>query len=107
LAKDYGLFFFFQGKCDYCHAFAPIVQAFAKKHHWDVLAISMDGGMCETFPQAIADNGLAQTWNVKILPALFAVNPHTGHVIPVADGMVSEEDIVSRLMILVDPKGKN
>lgn len=107
LAKDYGLFFFFRGRCEYCHAFAPIVQAFAKKHRWDVLAISIDGGTCETFPQAIADNGLAQTWNVKILPALFAVNPHTGHVIPVAYGMVSEEDIVSRLMILVDSKGEH
>lgn len=106
LAKDYGLFFFFKGRCEYCHTFAPIVQAFAKEHRWDVLAISMDGSVCETFPGAIANNGLAETWNVKVLPALFAVNPHTGHVIPVAYGMVSAEDIVDRLMILVDQKGE-
>lgn len=51
LSKEYGLFFFFKGNCSYCHAFAPIVKAFAEEHQWDVLAISMDGSVCETFPQ--------------------------------------------------------
>ena len=107
LSKEYGLFFFFQGRCDYCHAFAPIVKAFSKEYHWNVLAISMDGGSCQEFPKAILDNGLAQTWGVKILPALFAVNPHTGHVIPIAYGMIGLDEIIARLMIINRDKGKN
>jgi hypothetical protein len=38
------------------------------------------------------------------MPALFAVNPNTGHVIPIALGMTSIDQMEIRIMSLV---GKN
>ena len=101
LSRDYGLFFFFSGSCDYCHAFAPIVKQFAEQYGWDVLAISVDGGSNATFPKAIQDNGLYEQWKVSVIPALFAVNPHTGHVMPIAYGMTSLDQMETRVMTLV------
>jgi conjugal transfer pilus assembly protein TraF len=101
LAKDYGLFFFFSGECGYCHGFAPIVQEFASNYGWEVLAISIDGGKLEGFKKIVSDNGLFRQWQVEILPALFAVNPHTGHVIPIAYGMTSIDEMETRIMKLV------
>ncbi len=101
LAKEYGLFFFFSGACEYCHQFAPIVKYFSEQYGWQVLAISLDGGKLEAFPNAKADNGLFKQWNVEVMPALYAVNPKTGHVIPIALGLTSIDQMEIRIMSLV------
>ena len=100
LASEYGLFFFFSGSCDYCHAFAPIVKMFGEQYGWEVLAISLDGGALAEFPNPQPDNGLFQEWQVKVMPALYAVNPNTGHVIPIALGMTSIDQMEVRIMSL-------
>lgn len=101
LSTDYGLFFFFSGDCDYCHEFAPIVKAFSQKYGWQVLPITLNGGKLEEFPNAQPDNGLFLQWNVQVLPALYAVNPNTGHVIPIAHGMTSIDEMENRVMSMV------
>lgn len=100
LSKTYGLFFFFKNGCAYCDAFAPIVKKFSEKYHWEVLAISEFGERNELFERNVKDNGLAQTWGVKMYPSLFAVNPKTGHVIPISDGMISIEEMEDRIMVI-------
>ncbi len=101
LSEDYGLFFFFSSQCAYCHQFAPIVKQFSNTYGWKVLAISADGGGIEGFKNVTKDNGLVQQWRVETLPALFAVNPHTGHVIPIAYGMTSLDEMEIRVMALM------
>jgi conjugal transfer pilus assembly protein TraF len=105
LAKEYGLFFFFSGNCEYCHQFAPIVKQFSEQYGWEVLPISLDGGQLELFPNAQSDNGLFAQWQPgeqgQVMPALFAVNPNTGHVIPVALGMTGIDQMEIRIMSLV------
>ena len=100
LASEYGLFFFFSGACEYCHEFAPIVKRFSEQYGWQVLAISLDGGKLEAFPNSQPDNGLFTQWNVEVMPALYAVNPSTGHVIPIALGMTSIDQMETRIMSL-------
>lgn len=100
LSQSYGLFFFFSSGCEYCHRFAPIVMAFSKEHAWEVLAISTDGGTLEDFPRMVPDNGLVEQWNIQVLPSLYAVNPTTGHVIPIAHGMISMDQMEARIMAL-------
>lgn len=70
----------------------------------DVLPITLDGGSLEQFPNAQRDNGLFKEWNTEVLPALFAVNPKTGHVIPIAFGLTGIDQMELRIMKLV---GKN
>lgn len=101
LASEYGLFFFFSGSCDYCHAFAPIVKMFESQYGWEVLAISLDGGALAEFPNPQPDNGLFQQWQVGVMPALYAVNPNSGHVMPIALGMTSIDQIEIRIMSLM------
>jgi conjugal transfer pilus assembly protein TraF len=102
MRHKYGLFFFFSGNCRYCHGFAPIVKAFSETYGWEVLAITVDGGPIEDFPHAVKDNGLIEAWGVKALPALFAINPATEEVLPLAYGMVSLDAIETRLMTLLE-----
>lgn len=105
LAGSYGLFFFFKGQCPYCHSFSPIVKNFAQKYNWDVLAISLDGGKLREFPHAKNDNGVATNLGIAHVPALIAINPKTGDMLPLAYGMVSESEIEKRVMLLTQPSG--
>ena len=53
------------------------------------------------FPNAVADEGLFATWGGQILPSLFAVNPQTEQVLPIAYGLTSIDQMETRLMTLV------
>jgi len=102
LSKSYGLFFFFSTSCEYCKVFAPIVKQFSSVYGWDVIPISMDGKKIEIFPQTVPDNGLSEKWGISVLPSLYAVNPTTGHVIPVAHGMTSLDQMETRILALTE-----
>ena len=105
LSKEYGLFFFFKNDCPYCDAFASTVKGFSEKYDWDVLAISEYGERHKLFTRSVQDNGLAETWGVNTYPSLFAVNPKTGHVIHVAVGMISIQEMEERVVsIMSDAK---
>jgi conjugal transfer pilus assembly protein TraF len=103
LKNTHGLFFFFKGNCAYCETFAPIVQAFSQKYGWEVLAISADGTQLPGFERSQMDNGLLEKWNISVLPALFAIAPQSQQVLPIAFGLVSLEEIETRLMNVIQP----
>jgi conjugal transfer pilus assembly protein TraF len=100
LSQEYGLFFFFKNDCPYCEAFAPVVKGFSEKYNWEVLAISEFGERHELFKRSVQDNGLAENWGVSTYPSLFAVNPKTGHVIPIAIGMISVQEMEERILTI-------
>ena len=102
LSREYGLFFFFKNECPYCDAFASTVKGFSEKYGWDVLAISEFGEKHELFKRSVQDNGLAENWGVSVYPSLFAVNPKTGHVIHVAMGMISIQEMEERIIAIVN-----
>lgn len=104
LKEDYGLFFFFSSQCDYCHQFAPIVQEFSKTYGWEVINISTDGGTLPGLEKTVMNNGLLEKWRVEVLPALFAVNPTTGDVLPIAYGLTSLDQMETRIMALLKDK---
>lgn len=105
LASEYGLFFFFRKNCAYCHHFAPIVKRFAQKYGWSVLPISLDGGTLPEFPNAKHNNGIAERLQITHVPALIALHPKTGQLIPLAYGLISESEIEQRVELLTRLSG--
>ena len=100
LSKTHGLFFFFSKSCPWCHQMAPLVKRFCTKYGWEVLPITMDGGMLPDFPYARSDNGTAAALGIKTLPALMAVNPETGEVLPLAYGFQTLDQIEEKITLL-------
>jgi len=101
LSQEYGLFFFFKKDCHFCHQFAPIVEGFSRVYGWEVLPITLDGGVLPEFPHAKPDNGISKELGVNVTPALVAVHGRTGKMIPLAYGAVSLEEIERRVETLV------
>lgn len=101
-AKEYGLFFFFEGKCPFCQRFAPTLQRVAQQYHFSVLPITIDGLTLPEFPNPMLNQGQAQAFNVTRWPALFLVNPRKRLVIPVTFGLISDEELKERMASLIE-----
>lgn len=106
LSQTHGLFFFYSGNCPYCKQFAPIVKSFAAKYHWEILAISLDGEILPEFPDSKIDNGSAEALGVKVVPALLAIQPRSGKVIPLSHGISTHDQIEDRIRVLLMKGGQ-
>lgn len=105
LGKDHVLFFFYRSDCPYCHAFAPVLEAFQGRHGIQVVAISVDGGPMPGFPSARRDNGIATALQVSQVPAVFLAQPFTGQITPVGFGVLSESQLLERISVVSSPEG--
>jgi len=101
-SKSHGFFFFLASRCPYCHAFSPVVKQFTEKYNISVVPITLDGGVLPEFPNAIPDNGSAKALNVYSLPSLYAVNPHTKQIIPIANGALSLSELEENILKILE-----
>lgn len=106
LGQDHVLFFFYRSDCPYCHAFAPTLEAFQARHRIKVVAISIDGGVIPGFPDARPDNGIATTLRVSQVPAVYLAQPFTGKITPVGFGVLSESQLLERLVQVTAPQSE-
>ncbi|WP_418321386.1 conjugal transfer protein TraF [Piscinibacter sakaiensis] len=97
LARDHVLIFAFRSDCPYCHAFAPTLDAFRRRHGLQVLAVTLDGGTLPGFADARRDNGIAANLRVTQVPAVFLAQPFTGQITPVGFGVMSEAQLLERI----------
>jgi conjugal transfer pilus assembly protein TraF len=104
--NKYGLFFFFRSNCPYCHKFSPILKMFEEEYGITVVPVSLDGKGLPEYPHPKADNGIASKLNVDIVPAVIAVDPKSGEIVPVSYGLVSVDELSYRINLLSeDEKG--
>ncbi|RME84471.1 MAG: conjugal transfer protein TraF [Zetaproteobacteria bacterium] len=97
LARRYGLFFVFRSTCPFCHEQAPMLKRFERRYGMAVLPISTDGGGLPEYPNPMPD-WLSARVRVPVVPALFLVDPHARRIVPIAYGMVSERELVDRIV---------
>lgn len=102
LANDHVLIFFFRGDCGYCHKMAPLLNAFRQRYGFPMIAVSVDGGSLPSLPMARVDNGIVRALKVAQVPAVFLAEPFTGRILPVGFGVLSESQLVERIMALTD-----
>ena len=106
LSKTYGLFFAFKQSCPYCHRFAPVVAIFSQKYGFELKGISAGGGVIEGIKNVSRDNGALAVINPDgVYPALFLANPKTMQVVPVAWGMVTTEQLLQNLEVVLPQLG--
>jgi conjugal transfer pilus assembly protein TraF len=97
IARDYGLYFFVSGDCAYCHAMAPYLKRFAEAYGFVVIAVSVDGGTVDGFPNAKYSPEFAEELGVKQTPAIFLAKPNEHIVEPISYGYISIQELESRI----------
>ena len=102
LGERYGLIYLGDAGCAGCRVFGPLLRAFAIRHGLDVLAVSMTGEALEGWPEAVPDNGRAAQLGLDgaPVPAVVLFDTETGQVLPVAFGVVAEDQLAERIYAL-------
>lgn len=103
LARTHVVFFFFRSDCPYCHAFAPTVRRLETQYGLRVVPISVDGGGIEPFEAYRRDNGISKTLQVTQVPAVFLAEPFAGKVTPIGFGVLSEGQLLERIVKVAAP----
>ena len=105
LGGRYGLIYIGHRACMGCQVFGPLLRAFALRHGFDVLAVSLDGGPLEGWPEAVPDNGRAARMGIfegASLPAVALFDAETGEVLPVGFGVLAEDQLAERIFVLTE-----
>lgn len=100
LSQHYGLFFYFNSQCEYCHLIAPILKEFEKKFGWEILAISTDGGGLKEFPEFKIDNGSAQANSIEYFPALMLFDARENKIIPFHYGFATLDTLIEKVDLI-------
>ena len=114
LGERYGLIYLGTSGCSACRVFGPLLRAFAQRHGLDVLAVSLDGGALEGWPEAVPDNGRAARLGLGNgpgrspgpgrfpgpVPALVLFDTETKRAIPVGFGVMAEDQMAERIYAL-------
>jgi len=104
LAKNHGLFFFFKSDCPYCHKLAPLLKIFQARHGMEIFPVSLNAGGLPDFPVFETDRGIARSFGVDRVPALFLADKATGDVRPISFGIISLSEIEERIYVLTQTK---
>lgn len=95
--QKYGLMFFFRGSCPYCHQFAPVLQAFAKRYGFSIVAVTLDGGTLPEFPAPKSNEAAATALQVDSVPAVYLIEPRSRTVAPASFGFIGYSELAQRV----------
>jgi len=93
LAREQGLFFFYEGEKKESQVFSFLVHELERLYGWRTIAVSMDGILISGFAHNKEDNGIAGEMGVVACPALFIVDPKTKEATPISFGLNSLDQI--------------
>ncbi len=102
----YGFFYFYSASCPHCQHFAPVLKQYSQSKGFSVVAISMDGGYLNEFPNAHVDHGQSRVFSIKILPTLFLVSPKNNKAILVSEGAIDSKELSRRVKQVFDTEGE-
>jgi type-F conjugative transfer system pilin assembly thiol-disulfide isomerase TrbB len=103
--SQHGFVLFYASTCPHCHHFAPVLKAFAKRHHAEVLPLSFDNQPLAEFPRFLPAStdwvNAAFKGQAINYPALFIANPKTAALYPVAFGSMTEGELEERMTVIM------
>lgn len=103
LSQRYGVFYFYSSSCAACQVFSPILRSISDQFGLEVLAVSMDGGASDAFPNFVVDTGQYERMGLgqqRQVPALVLFDTQTKQPIPIGYGLMAADEVMSRIFTL-------
>jgi conjugal transfer pilus assembly protein TraF len=104
IAKEAGIYFIFSSTCPYCIQQAKILSHFENTYGVSVFPLTLDNVGLEEYPAPQAGTQMADKLNITKTPTLILAYPASGKMIPLAAGLVTEKELIRRLIILNQKK---
>ena len=99
ISNTAGLLYFYQGGEPFSERMAEVVSEFAYHYNINIMPIAMTDKVSPLFPTSITDSGQASEMGVKHIPAVFALNPVTKQIMPVAYGLISQSELKDNILL--------
>ena len=97
IRDDAGLIFVYNESCPFSKREVPVLTEFKAKHGFEILPVTMDGGIFPEFPDTRLDNGISATLGVKTVPAIFIAFPAQGKIDLLSSSFISLIDLESKI----------
>lgn len=104
LAQSSGLVILVQNGCSFCGLMAPVIHRLQEETGFNVLAVTIKGGIPQEWPVAKPDNGIVKRLMTlsgsvpTVTPAIFLVDRKGEQAQLIASGALSLEDLKDRLV---------
>ena len=104
LAQSSGLVILVQNGCSFCGLMAPVIHRLQEETGFNVLAVTIKGGIPQEWPDAKPDNGIVKRLMTlsgsvpTVTPAIFLVDRKGELAQLIASGALSLEDLKDRLV---------
>jgi conjugal transfer pilus assembly protein TraF len=97
IRDEAGLIFLYNESCPFSKREVPVLTEFKEKHGFDILPVTMDGGVFPEFPDTRLDNGISATLGVKTVPAIFIAFPDQGRIDLLSSSFISLIDLENKI----------
>lgn len=104
LAQSSGLVILVQNGCSFCGLMAPVIHRLQEETGFNVLAVTIKGGIPQEWPASKPDNGIVKRLMTlsgsvpTVTPAIFLVDRQGKEAHLIASGALSLEDLKDRLV---------
>lgn len=107
VAKQAGIFFFFQGACKQCDIQAPVLKSLLDLYGFVVFPVSVDGQPLGNglFPDYASDRGQAQVLGVVKTPAMFLGRPGSREIVPLGQNTMARDQLEQAILVAAREAG--
>jgi len=107
IAKQAGIFFFFQGGCSHCEIQAPNLKLLHDRYGFTIFPISLNGLPLKNniFPDFLTDSGQAEALGVIKTPAMFLGHPASNTIIPLGQSTLAIDQLRERILVAARDAG--
>ena len=96
----------FRSTCPFCQKFDPIITDFAKKSGFTLIAFSTDGGALPDIPNPLpATSAVITKFDPTQIPALYLVQKNTMQIIPISEGVITEQELEAKIYAVLSQVG--
>lgn len=106
IGTEAGIYFIFSSTCPFCVEQAKILKRFENNYGMSVYPLTINGEGLNEYPYP--DNGrtMADRLSIGKTPTLILAYPQEDKMIPLASGLVTEDELIHRILILDQKKGE-
>lgn len=100
IARQAGIFFFFQSTCKQCEIQAPVLKGLQDRYGFVVFPVSVDGLPLANglYPDYAADRGQARALGVVKTPAMFLGKPSGREIVPLGQNTLAAPQLEENIL---------
>lgn len=105
IGKEAGIYFIFSSTCPYCIKQSKILSRFENNYDMAVFPLTINNEGLPEYPDPAIGTWMMDTLSITRTPTLILAYPQEGKMLPLASGLITEKELIRRILMLNQRKG--